>query len=481
MDYRKISVLIKKIHTRRKSMFKKITSAVLASAMIVSLAACGSSAPQTTTAAAPAAPQPEVSTAAAQAAAETTAAAQAASGPITLKFSWWGGDSRHEKTLAAVDKFMARYPDIKVECDYGAWSGWTEKISTQLAAGSAADVMQTNWNWLYQFSADGSQFNDLRDFKDVFNDFKDYDQSTLDTCIVGNKLQAMPISTTGKVFYWNKSTYDKAGVALPTTFDELKAAGLSFKEKLGDDYYPMALFEYERFLLMVYYLESKYAKQWAVDNQLNYTVAELQEGLEFINSLEESHVIPSIEHLKGQGAETVEKNPDWICGKYAGFFEWDSAQKKFSDALEPGQEFVLGQYINGFGTPNAGMYKISQTFAIPTSCKNPKEAAMLINYLLSDPEAVEILGTERGIVCNKSAQDFLKSHDMMKGLTVEGNALAMANANYPLDPNFENSALKDTTGAYYEILESLSYGDKPEELAQDLFDAITKVYSDNSF
>lgn len=106
---------------------------------------------------------------------------------------------------------------------------------------------------------------------------------------------------------------------------------------------------------------------------------------------------------------------------------------------------------------------------------------MLINYLLSDPEAVEILGTERGIVCNKSAQDFLKSHDMMKGLTVEGNALAMANANYPLDPNFENSALKDTTGAYYEILESLSYGDKPEELAQDLFDAITKVYSDNSF
>lgn len=348
-------------------------------------------------------------------------------------------------------------------------------------AGASADVMQTNWNWLYQFSSDGSKYADLNDYADVFNDFADYDKATLDTCVVAGKQQAIPISTTGKVFYWNKTTFDKAGIAIPTTFDELMAAGETFKEKLGDDYYPLALFEYERYLLMVYYLESKYEKPWAVDNQCNYTVEEITEGLEWINSLEEHHVLPSIEYLKGQGVDTIEKNPDWACGKYAGFFEWDSAQQKFADGLQDGQEFVLGDYITGFGKKVAGMYKISQAWTIAESSQHKKEAALRINFLVSDPEAVKILGVERGVVVNKAAEKILEEDGQLQGLTYEGNKLAMANANYPLDPNFENSSLKDTTGSYYTTMESLSYGDDPAELAQNLLDDINSVYAENAY
>ena len=57
----------------------------------------------------------------------------------------------------------------------------------------------------------------------------------------------------------------------------------------------------------------------------------------------------------------------------------------------------------------------------------------------------------------------------------------MANANYPLDPNFENSSLKDTTGSYYTTMESLSYGDDPAELAQNLLDDINSVYAENAY
>lgn len=459
---------------------KKLIAALLTSAIAFNAVACGSGSAGTakdagTTATTEASKEAKDE--------ETTVAGKETSGdePITLRLSWWGGDSRHEKTLQVVDKFMEVYPNIKVECEYGAWNGWTEKISTSLVAGASADVMQTNWNWLYQFSADGSKYVDLNDYKDVFNDFADYDQATLETCVVNGEQQAIPISTTGKVFYWNKTTFDKAGIGLPTTFDELLAAGETFKEKLGDEYYPLALFEYERFLLMVYYLESKYEKQWAVDNHCNYTVDEIKEGLEWINLLEDHHVLPTIEHLKGQGADAIEKNADWISGKYAGFFEWDSAQQKFADALEEGQEFVLGDYITGFGKKTAGMFKISQTWAIAESCQHKKEAALLISFLVSDPEAIKILGVERGVVVNKTAAKILEEDGQLKGLTYEGNKLAMENANYPLDPNFENSSLKDTTGSYYTVLEALSYGDAPAELAQELLDDINTVYSENSF
>lgn len=454
-------------------MKKQFIASALALIMAMGTAACGASRSSS-----PTEPSAQLST---KASSEITAEAASSDEKVSLRISWWGGDSRHEKTLKALELFMEKYPNITVEADYGSWNGWTEKISTQLAGNAAPDVMQTNWNWLYQFSADGSKYADLNEFKDIFNDFKDYDADTLATCFLAGKQQAIPISTSGKVFYWNKTTFDKAGIAVPKTFDELIAAGHAFRDKLGDEYYPLALFEYERMILMVYYLESKYEKPWVVDNQLNYSVEELTDGLQWIHSLEENHVLPSISHLVGQGADAIEKNPDWMSGKYAGFFEWDSAQKKFAESLEPGQEFILGDYITGYDKKIAGIYKISQTWAISEQSKHKREAAELIHFLVSDPAVVELLGTERGIVANTAAKQHLMEKDMLKGLTADGNALAMSNANYPLDPNFENSALKDPTGYYFEIMAALSDGEEPSSLAQELYDDITEVYANSSF
>ena len=50
---------------------------------------------------------------------------------------------------------MAKYPDIKVECEYGAWTGWEEKQSLAIQGGNAADVMQINWNWIHPTAATG--------------------------------------------------------------------------------------------------------------------------------------------------------------------------------------------------------------------------------------------------------------------------------------------------------------------------------------
>ena len=126
---------------------KKQAALILAASMLAtSLAGCssGGGAEETTAA----------TTAAA--AADTTAAAGDEGGsaeggqePVTIRFSWWGGESRHQATLAAVDAFMEEYPWITVECEYSAWDGWQDKVATQLAGGTAPDLMQINWDWLY--------------------------------------------------------------------------------------------------------------------------------------------------------------------------------------------------------------------------------------------------------------------------------------------------------------------------------------------
>ena len=58
---------------------------------------------------------------------------------LTLRMLWWGGDTRHTPTLAALDKYTER-TGISVEGEYAGWDGYYQRIVTQLAGGTAPDL-----------------------------------------------------------------------------------------------------------------------------------------------------------------------------------------------------------------------------------------------------------------------------------------------------------------------------------------------------
>lgn len=450
---------------------KKLLSLALAVAMAISLSGCGGG-------------QKSEETAAAQSTgAQNTEAAQGGDkekgDEVTITISWWGGDSRHEATLKALELFEEKYPNIKVEPQYGAWGGWLEQLSVQMAGNTEPDVMQINWNWIYEFSADGTGFTDLNQYADIL-ELDQYPKNLLEEMSINGNLLGVPISTTGKVFYWNKTTFDKAGLEVPDSFEDMIEAGQVFKEKLGEDYYPMALTPYEQMLIMVYYLQQKYDKQWIVDRQVNFTQEEVADGIAFIRMLEDNHVFPSQQKLTSDGADTMDKNVNWMNGKYAGFYEWDSSQAKFANALEEGQEMVMGGYPYDHGETKAGTAKISMAYAISDTCEHPKEAALLISFLQGDPEAVKTQGTQRGIVSHEGAKKILEADGQLSDLTYTSNLAAMENAGFPLDPYFEDVKLKEKTGLYFEIFEAMSYDNTdPMELAELLIEGINQVQEKN--
>lgn len=374
----------------------------------------------------------------------------------TLTFSWWGGDSRHSATIAAIEAFEKKYPGIKVETTYGAWSGWEDSMATMFATNTAPDINQINWNWLDSYSDDGKAFLDLNKVSKIL-DLSQYSQSALDQCVVADELQAIPVSMTGRIFYWNKATFDKAGISVPKSLSDLKKAGETFKEKLGDDYYPLVLGEYDRMILMVYYLESVYGKAWVEDGKLQYSEDEIKKGLEFIQSLEDSHVTPSIKTITGDGADSLDKNPKWMNGTYAGIFEWDSSASKFQKALADGQEFVVGDYFADMGKNKGGYSKVSLGFAISETCQHPKEAAMLLNFLLNEDEGTSIMASERGIPLSKAALENCKEKNILNSTVAEANGKVLSWVSYPLDPKFEAASLKSTDGVYYDVMAGLSY------------------------
>lgn len=49
-------------------------------------------------------------------------------GPVTLRFTWRGSDVRQRMTQKLIDAFEAKNPNIKIEGEYGEWSGYWDKL-----------------------------------------------------------------------------------------------------------------------------------------------------------------------------------------------------------------------------------------------------------------------------------------------------------------------------------------------------------------
>ena len=441
------------------------------------LAACGSKPAASSTA----------SSAASQAPAASADESLALSdGPVNLSISWWGGDSRHAAYQSALEAFQAEHSNITVEPTFAAWSGWEEKMAAAFIAGNAQDVCQVNWNWLYNYSADGSKFVDLNTTS-KFIDLTQWDAAAMDACYVANSQQCVPVSMTGRIFYWNMTTFNKAGITeVPKSLDDLMAAGKAFQEKLGNDYYPMHLGAYDRMILMVFYLESKYGKDWAdpVTSTLNYTEDEIAEGLAFIKSLVDNHVMMNLKTYYSANSDTAtHQSNEWITGKIAGIFEWDSAASKYSSALDDANKdgFTVGEEIK-FGDNNGGFSKVSMGLAITKTSQCVAEAATLIDFLLNNGKGAAIMGSECGIPASTAGLAAAQSADAVKPLVLEANTKVLAFVDMPLDPYFESSKLKDTTdGVYTDVFDGFSYGDyDAEEAAEILLDGVTSVLSANA-
>ena len=452
-------------------MRKQILTTVLASTMAAALlAGCGSASRSSDSEATKEAPA-----AATEAAAASTAAADAGSYEnCTLTMDWWGGDSRHEATQNAVKAFMEKYPGINVEVNFGAWSDWETAKAAEYVSGNNPDVQQTNFDWIGKYDGAGDVYLDLNSVSDTL-DLTQWSDSDLELVkdVKGN-IAGVPVAMTGRTFFWNQATFEKAGLKTPTTLDELLAAGPVFKEKLGDNYYPLVTGEYDRAILMTYYRQEQYKKPIIdQDGKLNFTQDQLQEGLAFIDKLEDEHVIPTEEYILGEGADSMDKSARFINGEYGGIFEWDSAYAKYVSALgDNASGFVVGNVLDGLQSYS----KVSLMFSISAKTEHPREAALLLQYLLNDPEGVKLMGTERGIPESRTAYDTLNAAGALDKMAVEAHNAVMDSKPLYWNPLFDDSGLKGATSAYVDVFDNLSYGNYDEAAAaKTLYEAYQAV------
>jgi oligogalacturonide transport system substrate-binding protein len=350
-------------------------------------------------------------------------AARAAPREVRLRMSWWGGNEVHRAYLASIRRFEQQYPHIKVKGEYTGWTGHLERLTTQIAGGTAPDVMQVNWNWLVLFSRDGRGFRDLNSLADSI-DLAQFDAEARGTGTVAGLLNALPVTMTARVFYFNETTFAKAGIAVPASWDELFAAGRLFRGRLGADYYPLAL----NFLDLV-----ALGRSWVVQKtsapfvnerarRLNPSQADITEMAQLYQRLVDEHVIASAPERASYGNVAEQELRPWITGRYAGTYYWTSAVGKLVETVEPGQEFVLAPYLMRPGAQDAGLfYRPGMMLAVNANTEHPREAAMLLDFIFNDPFAIEAFGLSRGLPVSRKAVATLEALGAKHSLGWDGN------------------------------------------------------------
>ena len=326
----------------------------------------------------------------------------AAAADINLRFSWWGASARHEATNLAIKAFEAQNPGVTIKGEYMGYDGYVDKLSTQFMGNTEPDIMQIDWAWITQFSKDGTGFYDLQQSKALNRDA--FVNQAWKTGMVNGKLNAVPTSYTARVFLMNKSTWDKAGLPLPKTWDELFAAGKIFEQKLGKDYYPMDGQLNDTLLLAQSYMWQKTGKPWIYPNQpkVAYTLAEAEEWVRLYKKMIADHVVPPQQYRVSAGGghpETpTEQMADWVSGKFAGDFTWDSTFKPRLSTPPATTVFDVADYLTMPNAKNSGVIgRPSMMLAVSKNSKNTEMAVKFVNWMVNSPEAAKILGTVRGV------------------------------------------------------------------------------------
>ena len=217
-------------------MFKKFLATLLSASMILGLCACSNASSQAATQEASAAGETTVEETAADTAAEPEQEEVSAepAEPVTLRMAWWGSQTRHDITVAAIELYEQEHPNVTIEYEFFDFDNYFTKLKTLVASDQVWDVFQLGGNfpeyidkiyYLNEFIDSGAI--DVSDIPET------YLKITQDTA--GNQIGLSNGLNTYGIAY-DVDMFNEAGVPLPTenwTWDDYKDAAMKISEATG--------------------------------------------------------------------------------------------------------------------------------------------------------------------------------------------------------------------------------------------------------
>lgn len=404
---------------------------------------------------------------------------------VTIKFSWWGADNRHEAMKEVAKLYEKANPNVTVDIEYGAWDGWQTKILTQLSGKTEADVMQVNYNWLFSYGRGKNVFYNLDEVKN-FIDLSNWDENYLKAMQVSGEQAAVPHGMTGRVNLMNSKLFTENDLELPVTYTDLIEAGKVISKDntatgAENKYAFTNMGEVSKDLFIAQMLFNKTGKVMQTDGKVNYSVEEVEEVLSQYKAFEDAGVMPTF--AQDPSIEN-ESNPEWVNGRTGGIYEWANSLGKWVSSYQSGQasdDLTVGAYFNETANEKPNVYvKPNFGYAVSRNSKNPEVAADFINFMFTNEEAVKAAGDTLGVSSNKVTYDFQEKLALIDGSVKQGYEVLAEYDQTVMDPYFEDENVRNER---YTAIEAFRSGKSTAaEAAKDYVEkqqnALDKYYKD---
>ncbi len=337
--------------------------------------------------------------------------------PVTLRFSWWGGDARHEATLKAIDLFEQQYPWITIEAEYSAQDGYNDKLMTQFASGTAPDVMQMETGAAPEYYGQGLLYN----LSETSINFSDFDASfLLNNGQFGSGSQyAIPTGKAGTAIVVNKDLADKIGIDFtkPYDWDQLIEWG-----KQVQAYDPSMYLISGNTTYMTAFTLRAMSRQMNgdaiinADNELTVSEEQFTKMLEYIKQLYDNNVCSPLSYMASYGLNNQD-DPNWIAGKYVAYVGYTS-NADVMQAANPSANYIAGNMPIFADAVSDGWYNdCPQYMGISAKTQHPEEAALFLDFFFNNEEVAKTLGTVRSVPPTEKAQEITLKEGTLNALT----------------------------------------------------------------
>lgn len=377
--------------------------------------------------------------------------------PVTIRVLWWGGQARHDATTAAINKFMEKYPNIKVEIEFSAWDGYWSKLATQVAGNLVPDVIQMDYQYIDQY-ANSKVLADLTPYLGTIIDTTNIAESVLSSGKVGEGIYGMPTGTNARVMMYRADVLEQAGLEMPMnpSMSEFMDICAKVYEATGRTNTMPADIDDLRFLLRDYGLNlySEDGKSLGFDDPKYLVTLWKRE----IAAREAGWQLPVGEETK------LSSHDGLVSDNWAECTHWSSELAAFETGA--GTALKLAMYPHSDDATHAATYlKPSQFWSMSNSSAHKEAAATFINFFINDPIYSDFVGIDRGM----PTASHIREH-IMPTLDETSQRVAVMH-NYLDQPGMTSPIMNPDIAAHGEV--NVLFGDYSEQVRYGLVDDLT--------
>ncbi len=325
-------------------------------------------------------------------------------GQVELSVFWWGGDARAQLTDQVLKLYTSKHPNVTFKQTWQANSGYIDKLNTNLAAGSAADIFQLDDNMLGGVAA-RSQTLDLTNYALAKRiDTTKLPKSLVDYGKVNGVLAALALAENTPGMVYSKTAVQKWGVEEPAigwSWEKLISWATDFSAKTNYTVFGTMDPSADYKALWVWLRQQ--GKDFYSGTKLGFTEADLTKWFDLWKGARDAKATPTADVIHVANGGDVTKQLV-VTGKAATSFMWSNQMPE----LAKNTKDTLG-VVSYPGDPKGQWARAALYFAGYAKTKHPGVVVDVINFFVNDPDAGKILGTERGLPANTDIRTSVES------------------------------------------------------------------------